>query len=238
IFICGMPRSGTTLVEQIVASHGRVTGGEELSELSKAAASVLNLKSVDKPFPDWASDLQGEDWYLIGQEYMRRTQNFHRTEYFTDKMPLNYKALGVVHLALPSAKIINCMRNPLDTVIGCYKQLFGDGLRFTYDLDELIEIYISYRKVMDHWKSQFPEKILDVHYENLVLNQESETRRMLDFLELDWSNDCLNFHKNSRPVYSASSSQVRQPIFKTSISGWRNYESQLEEVAQKLHDYL
>ncbi len=238
IFICGLPRSGTTLIEHIISSHSEVTAGDELFELARATENYLRENSINAPYPDWVPNLTTESWRTIGQDYLKLTKHLQDTPYFTDKMPLNYKALGIIRLALPNAKIINCMRQPLDNLFGCYKQLFGDGLQFTYDLDELADTYIAYRNVMAHWHQSFPGKILDVHYEDLIQDQEGQTRRILEFLDLDWSEECLNFHRNPRIVHTVSNSQIRKPLFSSSVGRWRNYEKELAPLRKRLKPYL
>ena len=235
IFICGLPRSGTTLVEQIISSHPDITGGEELMALSTAVASVLQTKAMNLRYPLWTTHFNREDWKQIGTEYLALTQRLQKTNYFTDKMLMNYKALGVIHLALPNAKIIHCTRDPLDNMFGCYKQLFDKGLRFTYDLDELADTYEAYAQVMAHWKTLFPANIIDVRYESLVTDPETETRRLLDFIGLSWNPACLDFYNNKRPVYSASNSQVRQPIFTSSIGQWRNHAEAFSSIKNRLN---
>jgi tetratricopeptide (TPR) repeat protein len=238
IFICGLPRSGTTLIEHIISSHSAVSAGDELYELARATENHLLKNKITTTYPDWVPDVTDESWLAIGQDYLNLTKHLQNTPYFTDKMPLNYKALGIVRLALPNAKIINCMRHPLDNIFGCFKQLFGDGLQFTYDLDELTDTYIAYRKTMHHWHELFPGEILDVQYEELVNDQEGQTKRILDFLGLDWSEDCMNFHRNSRVVHTTSNSQIRQPLFSSSIGRWRNYEHELAPLKERLKNYL
>lgn len=238
IFICGLPRSGSTLIEHIISSHPEVSAGDELYELARATENHLLNNKITTPYPDWVPNVTDNSWQAIGQDYLNLTKHLQNTPYFTDKMPLNYKALGIVKLALPNAKIINCMRHPLDNIFGCYKQLFGDGLQFTYDLNELADTYIAYRKVMHHWHQLFPGEILDVQYEKLVNDQEGQTKRILDFVGLDWSESCMNFHRNSRVVHTASNSQIRQPLFSSSIGRWRNYEQELAPLRDRLKDYL
>jgi tetratricopeptide (TPR) repeat protein len=238
IFICGLPRSGTTLVEHIISSHSQVIAGDELFELARATENYLSSVKVTTAYPDWVPTVPQEAWQAIGDDYLSLTKRLQTQRHFTDKMPLNYKALGIVKLALPRAKIIHCSRHPLDNLFGCYKQLFGDGLAFTYDLTELADTYLMYREVMRHWYQLFPNQILDVQYESLVRDQEGQTRRILDFLGLEWSQDCLDFHRNSRVVHTASNSQVRKPLFSSSIGRWRNYEKELAVLSERLAAYL
>ena len=237
VFICGMPRSGTTLLEQILSSHPQVVAGDELFELAAATSDLFKKQPPRKPYPQWAPDLTPDDWQFIGEKYLVRTKQFQTERHFTDKMPLNLKAIGLIHLALPQARIIHCVRHPLDTIIGCYKQVF-EGMPFTYDLDEMTSTYLAYRKVMDHWHKVLPGKILDVRYEDIVNDNQAETSKVLEFLGLEWSDSCVNFHENKRVVHTASNSQVRQPLFSSSIGRWRHYEVHLSAVRARLSEYL
>ena len=237
VFICGMPRSGTTLLEQILSSHPKVVAGDELFELAAATGDLFQKKPPGKPYPRWAPDLTAEDWQFIGESYLARTKPFQTARHFTDKMPLNLKAIGVIHLALPQARIIHCLRHPLDTIIGCYKQLF-EGMPFSYDLDELTDTYLAYSKVMDHWHKVLPGKILDVRYEDIVNDNRAETQKILQFLGLEWSESCVNFHENKRVVHTASNSQVRQPLFNSSIGRWRKYEKHLSAIQDRLSRHM
>ncbi len=236
IFICGMPRSGTTLIEQIVSSHINVTAGEELHDLAAATASILKENKVKEPYPLWASSLTQKNWHEIGFEYLSRTKKLQEKKYFTDKMPLNFKAIGLIHLALPKAKIIHCIRSPMDTIFGCYKQLFATGARFSYDLSELTDTYIEYRLLMDYWMEKLGDKIFEIKYEDIVENPEPSISKLLTFLELEWSDDCMNFHQNKRIVHTASNAQIRQPLFKHGIGRWKHYQKHLEEARVKIEN--
>lgn len=220
IFILGMPRSGTTLVEQIVSSHTQVTAGDELFELGRASAELLQEKQLSSPYPQWATQLSTIDWHQLGKNYLRRTAYLQHKGRFTDKMPLNFKAIGLIHKALPGAKIIHCRRNAMDTIWGCYRQLFAEGIAFSYDLLELKDYYLAYQQLMLYWQQQLPQQILTVDYEQLVNDQQQQTERLLQFLQLPWQESCLNFHQNDRSVHTVSNSQVRQPLFKSSIGSW------------------
>ena len=238
IFICGLPRSGTTLVEQIISSHPSVTAGEELFELAEATKRVIETKDIKKAYPDWVPEFTTLDWQLVGEQYLSLTAPLHGKTHFTDKMPLNYKAIGLIHLALPQAKIVHCLRHPLDNLVGCYRQLFSGGARFSYDLQELADTYIAYRRVMDHWEKCLPNKILNVSYEDIVFDQKHTTKKILDFIGLDWSPSCLEFHSNNRIIGTASNAQVRQPIFSTAVGSWKRYEPFIDPLVFRLKDYL
>ncbi len=234
IFIVGMPRSGTTLVEQIIAAHSMVTGADELSDLALATTNVLQEVKPKQTFPFWADELSLADYKALGEVYLSLTKQYHKTPYFTDKMPLNYKAIGIIKRALPHAKIIHCVRNPMDTIWGCYKQIFGDGIGFSYDLKELTETYNAYRNVMAHWHRLYPGEIYDVHYEQLVTNQYPQTKQLLAYLGLDFEQQCFDFHTSERVVHTLSNQQVRQPIYSGAVAGWENYQFALNEYANQI----
>lgn len=234
IFILGMPRSGTTLVEQIISSHSEVIAGDELFELGRACADLLADKDIRQPYPLWAKDLQTEDWHQLGKNYLKRTAYLQSKGRFTDKMPLNFKAIGLIHKALPGAKIIHCRRNSMDTIWGCYRQLFAEGIAFSYNLNELKDYYLAYEELMEYWQQQLPDQILTLDYELLVNDQLAQSQRLLQFLGLSWQNQCLDFHQNSRSVHTVSNSQIRQPMFQSSVGNWKKYQSQLADFAAQL----
>ena len=153
-------------------------------------------------------------------------------------MPNNFATIGLLHLILPNARFINARRDPLDTCLSCYKQLFARGQSFTYDLLELGEYYLEYQRMMDHWHQVLPGRVLDVQYEDVVANLERETRRMLDFCGLPWEDACLRFHETERPIRTASSEQVRRPIYADAVGFWRNYASHLEPLRETLQPLL
>lgn len=238
IFILGMPRSGTTLVEQIISSHSEVIAGDELFELGRASADLLKQKQLDKAFPEWAGDLSAQDWHQLGSNYLQGTTYLQQKSRFTDKMPLNFKAIGLIHKALPGARIIHCRRNAMDTIWGCYRQLFADGIGFSYDLAELKHYYLAYQRLMNYWQQQLPQKILTIDYELLVTEQEPQSKKLLEFLGLPWQEQCLDFHQNNRSVHTVSNSQVRQPMFQSSVGSWKKYQSQLADLAAELEPEL
>jgi len=236
IFICGLPRSGSTLAEQVISAHPRVVGGDELFELAQATQDILRKIKPNQNFPYWATELTQSHWQEIGEQYLSLTTHINSQDYFTDKMPLNYKAIGLIAKALPNAKIIYCQRAPMDLLLGCYKQLLDQGNKFTYDLNELSDIIIAHHTLMQHWLNVLPTKIFTLSYEQLVTNQHNTTSQMLSFLNLNWHEDCLDFHKNPRAVHTVSNVQIRQPLFSSSINAWRKYYKQLLPYAHKLRD--
>jgi tetratricopeptide (TPR) repeat protein len=239
IFIVGLPRSGSTLLEQILSSHSMVDGTHELADLSKSIRSNRKLTGPRLRYPTTISSFKSEDFELLGSEYIERTRK-HRGDspFFTDKNPNNFVHAGLLHLALPNAKIINARRHPLDSCFGSYKQLFAQGQPFTYDLIEIGEYYLQYRRMMDHWHDVLPGKVLDVQYEDVVTDLEGQVGRILEFCELDWQESCLNFHETSRSVKTASSEQVRQPIYSSAVNSWRHYESHLGPLIEVLEPLL
>lgn len=221
IFIVGMPRSGTTLVEQILASHPLVYGAGEQAEFGKAVAGGY------QPAPFDVSAVRAEELSRMGEIYVSRMTSkipAHASR-FTDKMPANFRFLGLIHLTLPNARIIHVHRDPLDTCTSCFTKLFTGSLDYTYDLAELGRYYRAYEGLMDHWRAVLPESaMLDVRYEDLVENFEAGAQRIVDHCGLDWDARCLEFHRTERPVITASTAQVREPLFKTSIGRWRVYQ--------------
>jgi hypothetical protein len=173
--------------------------------------------------------LTGRDFRAYGKEYIEQTKTFRTTSKprFTDKLPNNFSHVGFAHLILPNAKIINARRHPLDSILGSYKQLFGKGQNFTYDMDELVLYYRQYHEIMKHWHRVLPGKVLDVHYEETVGDLESQVRRILAHCGLPFEEACLRFHETNRAVRTASSEQVRQPLYTRALGTWRRYEKHL-----------
>ena len=238
IFIVGLPRSGSTLIEQILSSHSLVDGTSELPDLSKVVMS-MNRGRSGKGYPAGVIELEDKEFFELGTQYIESTRRVRRdAPYFTDKMPNNFPTIGLLSLILPNAKIINARRHPLDSCLGCYKQHFARGQTFTYDLVELGEFYLEYQALMDYWHSVLPGRILDVQYEDMVADQEKQTRRLLDYCGLDFEDACLNFHETDRPVRTASSEQVRQPIYNSSLKTWKRFEDNLGPLLEILEPIL
>ena len=236
IFIVGLPRSGSTLLEQILASHSQVEGTAELPYIGRVAAS-LNLNRADGiNYPAAVRELDAPHLRALGQDYLRYAQ-LHRRQgkpHFIDKMPNNFPHVGFINLILPNARIIDARREPMDTCVSCFRQLFARGQPFTYDLIDIGEYYLQYRKMMDHWHKVLPGRVLTLQYEELVGDFENQVRRLLDFCGLPFEENCLRFHETERPVRTASSEQVRRPINAEAIGRWRHYEQHLEMLKEVL----
>lgn len=239
IFIVGLPRSGSTLIEQILASHGDVDGTHELPDLPRVVRTINQWQIQGKGYPDAVALLDEAQIRELGEQYLESTQRYRQGgARFTDKMPNNFSMVGLLALILPNAKIVNARRHPLDSCMGSYKQLFYRGQSFTYDLVELGEYYLEYQRMMDHWQELLPGRVLDVHYENMVTDQETQTRRLIKYCDLPWQDQCLRFYETERAVNTASSEQVRQPIYSKSINSWRRFEDQLEPLIEVLEPLL
>jgi tetratricopeptide (TPR) repeat protein len=234
VFIIGMPRSGTTLVEQILASHPRVFGAGELHELQNLATTIRAPTGTE--FPEVVAAMSGEQLRELGVSYLRAIQRRGpRAERITDKMPANFMWAGLITLVLPNARIIHTRRDPRDTALSCFSILFEAGQDHTYDLAELGRYIRAYQNLMEHWRTMLPAGVmLDVQYEEVVGNLEVEARRIVAHCGLDWNDACLAFYKTERSVRTASATQVRQPIYQSSVGRWRRYEDQLQPLLQAL----
>jgi tetratricopeptide (TPR) repeat protein len=229
IFIIGLPRSGSTLIEQILASHSQIEGTAELPTLVRLAFSIGRYRTDRKGYPESVADLRGRDFKAYGRQYLEESATFRATgrPYFTDKTPNNFSHVGLIHLILPNARIINARRHPFDSCLGGFKQLFAKGQHFTYDMTELATYYRQYHETMLWWHRVLPGKVLDVHYEETVTDLETQVRRILAHCGLPFEEACLRFHENPRAVRTASSEQVRQPIYADALGYWRHYEKHL-----------
>ncbi len=238
IFILGLPRSGSTLLEQILASHSQVDGTSELPDISMIAQSVTS-KPLRRTFPISMPDLTAEEVRGLGLQYLRQTQR-HRgsAPFFTDKMPNNFAYVGFIKTILPNAKIIDARRHPMDSCVGCFKQHFAKGQTFTYDLFELGEFYLEYDQLMKHWDAVLPGQVLRVQYEDVVSDLETQVKRILAFCELGFEESCVKFHETKRAVRTASSEQVRQPIYQGSLATWKRFGSDLDVLREVLDPVL
>ena len=238
IFIVGLPRSGSTLLEQILASHSKVDGTSELPDISMIAQSLTQPRT-GQVFPQCLVDHSADSLRELGERYLRQTQT-HRAgaPFFTDKMPNNFAYVGFIKTILPNAKIIDARRHPMDSCFGCFKQHFAKGQTFTYDLFELGEFYLEYDQLMSHWDQVLPGEVLRVQYEEVVDDLEVQVRRILDFCELPFEANCVNFHETQRAVRTASSEQVRQPIYKGSVQTWKRFEKHLEGLREILEPVM
>ena len=238
IFIVGLPRAGSTLLEQILASHSQVEGTMELPNIFALAYKLDRQRAAgDAPeYPGNLANLTPEDVTRFGEEFIRDTQVYRKgsTPYFIDKMPNNFRHIGLIHMILPNAKIIDARRGAMGCCFSGFKQLFAEGQEFTYGLEEIGQYYADYVTLMDHWDNVLPGKILRVRYEDVVADLETQVRRLLDHCGLPFEEACLNFHQNERAVRTASSEQVRQPIFKSGVDQWENFSEFLDPLRNKL----
>jgi tetratricopeptide (TPR) repeat protein len=242
IFILGMPRSGTSLIEQILASHPRVHGAGELDAFNRVADTVQGPDRKGVPYPDFVPVLEAPAMRAIGARYLAElsalapeAQLVTDKQHVTDKMPANYFFAGLIHLALPNARIIHAIRDPVDTCVSCFSKLFTKEQAHTYDLAELGRHHVRYQRLMAHWGRVLPAgRILDVRYEDVVADLEAQARRILAHCGLDWDPRCLAFHATARPVRTASATQVRQPIYRNAIGRWRVFEPFLEPLLAEL----
>ncbi|MEM7431248.1 MAG: sulfotransferase [Pseudomonadota bacterium] len=243
IFIVGLPRSGSTLIEQILASHSQVEGTSELPILGRIVESIGRYRTDDVHYPEAVVDLRDRDFEAYGKQYIEESQRYRETDlpFFTDKLPNNFSMLAFARVILPNAIFINARRHPFDSCLGAYKQLFGQGQNFTYDMLDLAHYYQQYVAIVKHWNEIMPGDVLDAHYEETVTNLEQQVNRLLDHCGLPFEDSCLNYHQTDRAVKTASSEQVRQPIYTSALGKWRRYDdhlglwkSQLAEIVDEL----
>ena len=235
VFVVGLPRSGTSLVEQILASHPDVFGAGELNYVERLVRGAPQRLDMEKGFPDYAADAGDDLWRLLGESYVAAVEeDAPAAARIVDKLPGNYQFLGAIRAMLPEARIIHCLRGPLDTCVSCFTTYFVRGQGFTYDLANLGAHYRLYGRLMDHWRSVLPGTILEVRYEDVVSDLEASARRMVDFCGLEWNPACLRFHETERPVATASATQVRRPIYTTSVGRWRRFEKHLRPLIDAL----
>ncbi|HKT31237.1 MAG TPA: sulfotransferase [Gammaproteobacteria bacterium] len=236
IFIVGMSRSGTTLVEQILASHPQVYGAGEMHLLRRCAGLELEPLANEAEMPQRLVQLERVAFTRIGERYAAALKELAPDALrVTDKLPGNMALVGLMHLAFPHAHIIHCVRDPLDTCVSCFTKHFATGHDFSYDLRELGGFYRLYQELMHHWRAVLPPgRMLEVRYEEVVNDLEREARRLVAFCGLDWDDACLRFHEHRRTVRTASLAQVRRPIYASSVGRWRHYEKYLDPLKQAL----
>jgi tetratricopeptide (TPR) repeat protein len=237
IFIVGLPRSGSSLVERILGCHSKVRAGGELPQFAMAVVSAVNRMTGGAPRTRVEVVTQSAllDFPALGQDYLARVRAWGIDgPCFTDKMPLNYLYCGLIRRALPHARIVHVKRHPMAACYAIYKTLFQDGYPFSYDLEELGRYYVSYRRLMRHWAETLPGAIHELRYEDLVANPRAETLRLLEFCGLDWEDSCGDILNNTAPITTASAAQVRSPLHPGSIAQWRNYRRQLSPLEQQL----
>jgi hypothetical protein len=241
IFILGLPRSGSTLLEQILASHSQVEGTQELVDVQRIVLELQGREpDLDNPrYPATLMDMKAGDFARLGERYMTDTR-VYRTQkpFFIDKMPNNFRHIGLIHLMLPNARIIDARREPMACCFSNLKQLFANGQEFTYSVDDIARYYRTYLELMRHWDEVLPGRVLRVHHEDVVADLESSVRRMLDYCGLAFEPACIEFHKTRRSVRTPSSEQVRQPIFRDGLDQWKKYEPWLDPLQEALGDAL
>lgn len=234
VFVLGMPRSGTTLVEQILASHPAVHGAGELHEIRHLVADMPKRIGSTRSWPDCLPELEaGSAREMAGEHIARLASLAPEADRIVDKMPGNFIRLGLIALLFPNARIIHCRRNPVDICLSCYFQNF-DGLEFSTSLANTGFFYQQYERLMAHWRRVVPSAMMDVEYEALVADQETVSRRLIDFLGLEWDDACLAFHESDRSIRTASLWQARQPVYTTSAGRWRRYRSHLGPLLEAL----
>jgi len=238
IFIVGLPRAGSTLIEQILASHSLVEGTMELADIPRLVQDLHGRAPAGETprYPGILAELGQKDFADMGERYLSDTRIYRTGKaFFVDKMPNNFRNLGLIHLILPNARIIDARRDPLACCFSNYKQLFASGQQFTYSVDDITRYYRMYVELMDHWNAALPPgRILRVRHEDVVEDLEANVRRILEFCGLEFEPACLEFHKTLRTVHSASSEQVRRPLNREGVDQWRRYEPWLGSLKEAL----
>ena len=241
IFIVGLPRAGSTLLEQILASHSRVEGTTELPDII-AISRKLGKRSRKNPagfYPEVLNELDEQQARELGESYLSSTRvQRHGLPFFIDKMPNNFQHIGLIHLILPNARIIDARRHPMAGCFSCFKQLFARGQTFTYSLADLGHYYRDYVKLMDHWDEVLPGRVHRVQYENMVADTENQVRQLLDYCGLEFEEQCLRFYETERAIRTPSSEQVRQPVYTQGLEQWRNFDAHLGPLKEALGPLL
>jgi Flp pilus assembly protein TadD len=236
VFILGMPRSGSTLVEQILARHPRVYGAGEIRDFGEVVREEAEAAQIHGRYPEIATEFGPQHFQAIGKKYLERLRKLSsKSERITNKMPSNFEYVGPMHLAFPNATIIHTVRDPVDTCLSCFSQYFQRGQGFSYDLAELGRYYLMYRGLMDHWNRVLPPgRMFDVQYEDVVEDLEGAARRIVAHCGLEWDDACLSFHRADRVVLTASASQVRKPLYRSSVGRWAAYKDFLQPLLDEL----
>jgi tetratricopeptide (TPR) repeat protein len=241
IFIVGLPRSGSTLLEQILASHSQVEGTHELYDIERIVLGLRGGRSDggDTSWLDTLASLAPDDFRALGERYLRETCSYRTSRpFFIDKMPNNFRHIGLIQLILRNAKIIDVRREPMACCFSNLKQLFASGQEYSYSVEGIARHYRTYLTLMRHWDASLPGRVLRVRYEDLVNDLEANVRRVLEFCSLEFEPECIEFHRTARSVNTASSEQVRQPVFREGLSQWRNYDPWLGALREALGDAL
>jgi tetratricopeptide (TPR) repeat protein len=241
IFIVGLPRSGSTLLEQILASHSQVEGTQELANIQQI---VSNLRGRDPDlnnprYPRILAQMSAPEFLKLGEQYLATTRIYRSGKpFFIDKMPNNFRHLGLIHLMLPNARIIDARREPMACCFSNLKQLFANGQEFTYSIDDIARYYRTYLELMQHWGRVLPRWVLRIQHEDVVDDLEGNVRRMLDFCGLEFEPQCVEFHKTQRSVRTASSEQVRLPLYREGLDQWKHFQPWLGKLKDALGDAL
>ena len=238
IFVVGLPRAGSTLLEQILASHSMVDGTMELHNILALAHRLRGrISEKESNYPVVLHELDDDYFYRFGEQYINETRVYRESApHFVDKMPNNFLHIGLIKLILPNAKVIDARRHPMSCCFSGFKQLFGEGQEFSYGLNEIGNYYRNYVRLMDHWEEVLPGFVLRVMYEDVIEDLETQVRRILDYCGLPFEESCLNFHQTERSIRTPSSEQVRQPIYRAGVEQWLNFESYLEPLKKALGD--
>jgi|CXWL01.1.fsa_nt_gi tetratricopeptide (TPR) repeat protein len=235
IFIVGSPRSGSTLIEQILASHSNVDGAGELPIVPDLISEITSARSDGLAYPEAVRLFEPSHFKMVGEAYIQRALRYRGSgAFFTDKLPQNFASIGLILLALPNAKIIDARRHPLDSCFGTFKQMFARGQEYSYDLSEIGDFYLDYDSLMRHWDEVAPGRVLRVDYEDVVLDLDGQTRRLLAYCGLPFEDSCVRFYESARAVNTASSEQVRRPLYKSSLGAWRRFAGRLRELEVQL----
>lgn len=235
IFVLGMPRSGTTLTEQILSNHSSVFGAGEINDIALIARAITDTSNNKVAYPLSLKQIQHADIIGFGLEYASMLNKISSGEsHVINKHPLNFKHIGLIFLMFPNARVIHTARDPLDTCLSCFFQNFSNGQEYSFNMENLGEFYNGYLRLMSHWKTIFPNRIYDLQYEDLVNKKEQVTRSLIQHCNLAWEENCLSHHISERPVITASKYQVRKPVYASSIKKWRNYESHLLKLIEKI----
>lgn len=239
LFVVGMPRSGTTLVESLLCRHPDVSGIGEVPYISNLAQGCGRQMGSSLPYPQFLSQLPPPLCRQLGEDYVRLTHQFGvNAARIVDKTPGNFMFIGFILALLPKARIIHCVRNPLDTCLSIYQQYFTSGMGYAYDLKDIGEYYVQYRRFMDHWQSLYPDKICQVVYEDVVADSEQSLRRMIDYCALPWDERCLQAPGEEVKIRTASVWQARQPVYDSSVQRWRHYQKHLGPLVEALQPVL
>ena len=232
IFVVGMPRSGTTLIEQIISSHPQSAGAGELAAIEELSLQIAPTTKSTHSYPECLRDLSPHTSQLLSQQYLDKlSKNLRGSQRIVDKTWYNFYFLGLISVLFPKARVVHCLRDPRDVAVSCFFSNFN-SIHWSWRIEDIIVYYTSYLKLMKHWKSVLPIKIFDVSYEHLVRNQEENSRQLIKFCGLDWSDDCLTFYNNQRAVQTASRVQVRKPIYDNSIARWKHFENELSMLEE------